>query len=239
MLMVGLMSWRNLVVVFSLASLTALSAGGCAHSALSTDALFEPAADRLVLSMPELSCASCGAKVQRAVEALPGVKQAAFAKAKVEVGVAYDPAVTTPERILQASNQVGEKVVMGAGKGGYQASVEHSEESDTQIISRGEEVTLSEHLVPGKVTVVDFYADWCGPCRRVAVVMNTVMGARNDVALRKIDIVEWDTPVAKQHMSEVSQLPYTIIFNKTGEEVRRIVGLDLPALFAAIEEAGK
>ena len=89
------------------------------------------------------------------------------------------------------------------------------------------------------MTVVDFYADWCGPCRRVSIVMNAVMSERDDVALRKIDIIDWDTPVAQQHMTEVTQLPYTLIFDKAGREVRRIVGLDIAGLHAAIDEASK
>ena len=212
---------------------------GRAHPQLSTAALFEPAPGRMVVSMPELSCATCGDKVARAITAVPGVTQAAFDKAKVEIGVAFDAETTSSDVILTASNQVGETVVMGAGKGSYEAAVGHLPGSDTIIISRGEEVTIRDHLALGKVTVVEFYADWCGPCRRVAVVMNTVMAERDDVALRKIDIVEWGTPVARQHMASVGQLPFTIVYNTRGEEVRRIVGLDFPALHAAIDEAGK
>ncbi|MGB0590456.1 MAG: thioredoxin domain-containing protein [Myxococcota bacterium] len=216
-----------------------LTAVGCAHSQLTTGELFEPGEGRVVLSLPKLSCLTCGTKVAKTLEALPGVNQVAFSKDKVEVGVAFNPTEVTPTAILEASNSVGETVVMGAGSGSYAPAVEHAEESDTIIISRGEEVTLSEHLAAGKVTVVDFYADWCGPCRRVAIVMNAIMSDRADVALRKVDIVDWDTPVAQQHMREVTQLPFTIVFDGQGNEVRRIVGLDIPGLHAAIEEASK
>mgnify|MGYP001087446580 CR=1 FL=1 len=219
--------------------LSALAIQGCGHTMLSTEALFEKAPGRLVVSLPNLSCATCGHKVANAVKALPGVHQAAFAMHSVEVGVAYDVDSVTEEAILEASNSVGERAVLGAGKGAYEPPVEHDPETDTVLISRGEEVVLSEHIVPGKVTVVDFYADWCGPCRRVAVVMNAIMAERDDVAFRKIDIVDWDTPVVKQHMKEVSRLPYTIVFDQAGNEVKRIVGLDIPGLNAAIEEGAK
>jgi thiol-disulfide isomerase/thioredoxin len=220
-------------------ALSALTAMGCAHSRLTTDELFQPGPGRVILSLPKLSCLTCGTKVAKALQALPGVSQASFSKDKVEIGVAFKAGEVTPEAILEESNTVGETVVMGAGTGSYAPPVTHSEASDTLVISRGEEVTISEHLAKGKVTVVDFYADWCGPCRRVAIIMNAIMSDRDDVALRKIDIVDWDTPVAQQHMREVTQLPFTVVFDRDGNEVRRIVGLDIPGLHAAIEEASK
>ena len=235
--MVTSMRMRFTILSMLAITLCALTAVGCAHSQLTADELFEPGPGRVVLSLPKLSCLTCGTKVAKTLQVLPGVSQASFSKDKVEIGVSFKVGEVTPEAILEASNTVGETVLMGAGTGSYAPPVTHSEESDTIVISRGEEVTLSEHLADGKVTVVDFYADWCGPCRRVAIIMNAIMSDRDDVALRKIDIVEWDTPVAQQHMREVSQLPFTIVFNKQGKEVRRIIGLDIPGLHAAIEEA--
>ena len=219
--------------------LSGVIALGCAHGQLTDEELFEAAPGRVVLSLPKLTCLTCGTKVVKAIAALPGVTQATFSRERVEVGVAFKAHHTSPDAILEVSNTVGETVVMGAGNGSYAPPVTHIEASDTLIISRGEEVTLAEHLAEGKVTVVDFYADWCGPCRRVAIIMNAIMADRDDVALRKVDIVDWDTPVAQQHMREVSQLPFTIVFDKNGKEVSRIVGLDIPALHAAIEEAAK
>jgi thiol-disulfide isomerase/thioredoxin len=237
--MVLVMGMRLNLISALIVSLSAISALGCGHGQLTQDELFQEGPGRVVLSLPKLACLTCGAKVVKAIEALPGVTQATFSRESVEVGVAFEASATSADAILEKSNSVGETVVMGAGRGSYAPPVDHDEASDTVIISRGEEVTLSDHLAQGKVTVVDFYADWCGPCRRVAIIMNAIMSDRDDVALRKIDIVDWDTPVAQQHMREVSQLPYTIVFNKAGQEVRRIVGLDIPGLHAAIAEASE
>jgi len=220
--------------------LCALVAGSaCAHTeAIATrDTLFDEGPGRVVLSLQNLSCQSCGAGVVTAVKAVGGVSEAAFDKDTIELGVAFDATQTTPDAILAAGRTSGEKMVLGAGEGSYAAAVEHPAEYDSVVISRGEEVNIAAHLVAGKVTVVDFYADWCGPCRRVAVIMNTIMSERDDVALRKIDIIDWDTPVAQQHMSGIASLPYTIIYDPTGREVRRITGLDIPGLHAAIDEA--
>jgi hypothetical protein len=34
------------------------------------------------------------------------------------------------------------------------------EKAGLPVISRGEEVVITEHLLPGKLTIVDFFADW-------------------------------------------------------------------------------
>ena len=112
--------------------------------------------------------------------------------------------------------------------------------ADVAKISEGgvDVPSLEAHLAPGKVTVFDFYADWCVPCREVDAHMFEVVNRRSDVALRKIDVSTWDSPVAKRYMAKVPGLPYLIVYGKDGQLVARIFGLRLEQLDEAIAEGG-
>jgi thiol-disulfide isomerase/thioredoxin len=66
-----------------------------------------------------------------------------------------------------------------------------------RVAEAGEDVpSLEAHLAPGKVTVFDFYADWCAPCRTVDAHVIGRMKQRNDIAYRRLNIGGWDTPLA-------------------------------------------
>jgi thiol-disulfide isomerase/thioredoxin len=109
-----------------------------------------------------------------------------------------------------------------------------------KISSEGEDVPkLDAHLAAGKVTIFDFYADWCAPCRKVDHHVFTKLQTRGDLALRKLNVVSWDTPLAKRYLSNIPRLPYLIVYDRDGKRVREVVGFDLPALDAAIEEASR
>lgn len=88
-------------------------------------------------------------------------------------------------------------------------------EADVRLISQGREVVLEEHLVPGKLVVFDFYADWCAPCRVLTPQLERLAAANPDrLALRKIDVIDWDSPVARQH--RISSLPHLALFGVDG-----------------------
>ena len=83
----------------------------------------------------------------------------------------------------------------------------------------GSEVDLVANLVPGKYTIYDFYADWCPPCRALDVELRGMASRRADLAIRRIDIVDWTTPVVKQHGFE--SLPFIVLFGPDGQEISR------------------
>lgn len=95
------------------------------------------------------------------------------------------------------------------------------ERGDVELISmQGEPVDLEKHLVPGKYTIVDFYADWCPPCQELTPVLEELARVRStDVALRKVNIVHWGTPVVAQYGVADFGLPYLRMYGPDGTMV--------------------
>ncbi len=72
------------------------------------------------------------------------------------------------------------------------------------------------------VTLVDFYADWCGPCRMMEPIINDLADELEDkVKITKIDIESAQRTAAS---FQVTSIPTIIVF-KDGVEVERLVGL--------------
>ena len=72
------------------------------------------------------------------------------------------------------------------------------------------------------VTLVDFHADWCGPCRMLAPVLEQVaQEVQGKAVIAKVDI---DTEQKTASHFQITSVPTMILF-KDGKEVNRIVGL--------------
>jgi thiol-disulfide isomerase/thioredoxin len=98
---------------------------------------------------------------------------------------------------------------------------------DVQVVARGDEVVLADHLVAGKFTVIDFYADWCPNCRRLNPILEEIAGRTPALAIRKINVLSWDSPVARQH--QVTALPRLLLYGPQGDLIAEGEAV-LPAL---------
>ena len=78
-----------------------------------------------------------------------------------------------------------------------------------------------EVLQSDKPVLIDFYADWCGPCKMMAPVIEEIAGEVNDVKVGKLNI-DNEMEIAQKY--GVMSIP-TLIVYREGEEVTRRVGV--------------
>lgn len=78
---------------------------------------------------------------------------------------------------------------------------------------------LDIHLEQHNVLVVDFWAEWCRPCKMFSPVLDEI-SKEYAVWIAKIDIDKNPIQSAKH---KITSVPTTIVF-ENGKEVKRIVG---------------
>ena len=71
-----------------------------------------------------------------------------------------------------------------------------------------------------KTVLLDFYADWCGPCRMVAPIVHEIADEREDIVVGKINVDE--QPELAQAFGVMS-IP-TLVVLKNGEVVNQAMG---------------
>ncbi len=86
-----------------------------------------------------------------------------------------------------------------------------------KLSNGGQAIDLDRLLVKGQITIVDFYADWCGPCRRIGPKLELIATQDEHVYLRKVDIVRWGTDVATQF--DISSIPSIRVYDRAGQMV--------------------
>ncbi|RLM34813.1 MULTISPECIES: thioredoxin [unclassified Haloarcula] len=113
--------------------------------------------------------------------------------------------------------------------------------SDTEMAATNEPLhidgadQLNDVIGKHNVVLVDFYADWCGPCQMLEPVVKT-LAAETDATVAKVDVD------ANQQLAQsygVRGVPTLILF-ADGEQVEEIVGVkgeaDLRALIESYTE---
>lgn len=90
------------------------------------------------------------------------------------------------------------------------------------------DATLDEVLKTDKLVMIDFWAEWCGPCRMVSPIIEQLAEEYKDkVVIGKIDVDENNEATEKFGIRNIP----TVLFIKNGQVVDKIVGAADKRLF--------
>ena len=81
---------------------------------------------------------------------------------------------------------------------------------------------LKKSVVKGKTNIIDFYSEYCPPCKRISPFLRKLDARRGDIVVIKIDInrtgvkgIDWESPVAKQF--RLKSIPHFIVISPWGK----------------------
>jgi thioredoxin 1 len=90
----------------------------------------------------------------------------------------------------------------------------------------------SDVLKSGKPVLVDFWAEWCGPCRMVAPTLEQIAQENDGVQIAKVNV---DQEQELAYRFQVSSIPTFILF-KDGQVADRMMGAMPKAAFEKLIE---
>ncbi len=89
------------------------------------------------------------------------------------------------------------------------------------VITVNENTFEKEVILADKPVLVDFYADWCGPCRMLRPTLEAIADERSDVKVAAVNIDE-NPDLADEF--DIASIPCVILF-QNGAEADRSIGL--------------
>ena len=114
-------------------------------------------------------------------------------------------------------------------------------EAEKRIKELAKEDTIE--TLKGKATLVDFWANWCAPCRFIGKTVHELKEKYPDTL--NVLQINTETKVGNELFTEyakpfdVNAIPYLIVFGKDGEIHERLVGASPDKLIAIVESALK
>lgn len=187
-----------------------------------------------------IDCAACAPPIARALTAVSGVRNVKV-DAKAKTATVDVPPQFDREKLREAVSNAGFVAVFPGEKPRdfEPLPAEALKSLDVRSYTDGRRVDISKIVAPGKVTIVDFYADWCGPCRVLETRLEHLMaGDKKNLAVRRVNIGKWDNDAAKQATElRARSLPYIRVYDAHGTFVRAVTGGMWDEVLAAIEKA--
>ena len=101
-------------------------------------------------------------------------------------------------------------------------TVNENEEVDNMSVLEVTTQTFQQEVLNSEKTVlIDFYADWCGPCKMLSPVVEEVAQENTDIKVVKINVDNAQELAVKY---QIMSIP-TLVVVKRGNEVTRSVGV--------------
>ena len=126
---------------------------------------------------------------------------------------------------------------MHQGDRGLQGLVQLRGGSNLDLLTTEEELDYELGAAgAGVLVVVDFMAEWCGPCKKLAPTLEAL--AERTAASGKVKFFAVDVDQARELAAakDVKSMP-TILFFRDGNLVKRIVGADVTAIKSEVDKA--
>ena len=188
-----------------------------------------------------IDCSMCAPPVVKALSGVEGVTRATV-DAKAKTATVEVPAGFDRQKLRDAVSNAGfEAVFPGEQPRDIEPLPADAVKAlDIRSYTDGRRVDIAQILAPGKITIVDFYADWCGPCHVLEARLQHLMQGKKNLAMRRVNIGKWDNDAAKQATElRAAALPYIRLYDARGKFITAVTGGMWDEVLAAIDKASR
>lgn len=97
------------------------------------------------------------------------------------------------------------------------------------------ELSSRSEIPQDRKVVIDFYADWCGPCRRLTPELQRLSEIYSDILFVKVNVDDSDD-LAREF--SITAMP-TVLFMDSGSIVHKVIGFNVSEITNTLKKMSK